>query len=304
MRITSGGLIGINTNSPFNFGSGSGMVDVRSQNVDAVSGVFVSNSNATARLTMYINNAATAIIGTSTNHALAFATQDTEKMRITSGGNVSIGNTNNTYKLDVSGQVKSTQYLIAPDGANNVYNFIDATDTYTGAYSLQAGGGSAGYGGSLVMFGHSHATKPGYVVAGISVGSGGKFTVNDQANGGGTEVFTVNAVGAATFASNVTANGFKSYSGTSSIASGASSIIHTMSANGLYTVQVIITAGSLIYSAAAIFYAHYSNAQYIKVLDLYDGNNVTLDNSGSGIRITNDGFATFTWAWSITFQPF
>jgi hypothetical protein len=41
------------------------------------------------------------------------------------------------------------------------------------------------------MFGHSHATTPGYVVAGISAGSGGKFTVNDQANGGGTEVFTV-----------------------------------------------------------------------------------------------------------------
>jgi hypothetical protein len=37
------------------------------------------------------------------NRALVFATNDTERMRITSAGNVSIGNTNDTYKLDVSG---------------------------------------------------------------------------------------------------------------------------------------------------------------------------------------------------------
>ena len=115
----------------------------------------------------------------------------TERMRITSGGNVSIGNTNNTYKLDVTGQIKSTQYLIAPDGTNNVYNIVDATNTYAGLYTMQAGGGSAGYGGSISLFGHSHATKPGYVNIGISVGSNGKFTVTDQANASGTEIFVV-----------------------------------------------------------------------------------------------------------------
>jgi hypothetical protein len=33
---------------------------------------------------------------------------EVERMRITSSGNVSIGNTNNTYKLDVTGQVRAT----------------------------------------------------------------------------------------------------------------------------------------------------------------------------------------------------
>ena len=77
-----------------------------------------------------------------------------------------------------------------------------------------------------------------------------------------------------------------------------------MGDNGLYTVSIIVTAGSLIYSAAAIFYAHNSNAQFVKALDLYDGANVTLDNSGSGIRITNNGFSTLTWSWSILYQRF
>ena len=103
-----------------------------------------------------------------------------------------------------SSSVKSTQYLIAPNGITTVYNIVDSDQTYAGAYSLQAGGGSGGYGGSLVMFGHSHATKPGYVVAGISAGSGGKFTVNNAGNGGGTELFTVDVNGVATFSSTIT----------------------------------------------------------------------------------------------------
>jgi hypothetical protein len=77
-----------------------------------------------------------------------------------------------------------------------------------------------------------------------------------------------------------------------------------MGDNGLYTVQIIVGGGSLIYSAAAIFYSHSNNGQFVKTIDLYDGANVTLDQSAGAIRITNNGFATLTWNWSIIFQPF
>jgi hypothetical protein len=40
-------------------------------------------------------------VGTSTNHPLAFATNNTERMRITSGGNVGIGTTSPAYTLDI-----------------------------------------------------------------------------------------------------------------------------------------------------------------------------------------------------------
>ncbi len=46
-----------------------------------------------------------AYFGTNTNHPLMFQTNELERMRINAGGNVSIGNTNNTYKLDVSGDI-------------------------------------------------------------------------------------------------------------------------------------------------------------------------------------------------------
>lgn len=92
MRITTAGLVGINTTTPFNFGSGSGMLDVRSQNTGSVSGVFVSNSDASARMTMYINPGTGATIGTSTNHFVQVVTNDTERVRIKSSGIVNLSN--------------------------------------------------------------------------------------------------------------------------------------------------------------------------------------------------------------------
>ena len=143
---------------------------------------------------------------------------------------------------------------------------------------------------------------------GFTVGSDGSYLLRDYTSG--TNVFTVSTSGASTFSSSVTAGGrvvgtgFKSYSGEISIASGVTSTIYTMGDNGLYTVQIIVGGGSLIYSAAAIFYAHSNNGQFVKTIDLYDGANVTLDQSSGAIRITNNGFATLTWNWSIIFQAF
>jgi len=87
--------------------------------------------------------------------------------------------------------VTATRYYITPNGSNPVYNIVNSDSTYAGSYIIQAGGGSAGFGGGLITYGHSHATKPGWVTAGISVGSGGKFSVNNQGLGGGTDLFVV-----------------------------------------------------------------------------------------------------------------
>ncbi|GMF34322.1 unnamed protein product [Phytophthora lilii] len=51
---------------------------------------------------MDINNVSP-IFGTVTNHPLRMMTNNSQKLIINSGGNVSIGNSNNTYKLDVAG---------------------------------------------------------------------------------------------------------------------------------------------------------------------------------------------------------
>ncbi len=80
-----------------------------------------------------------------------------------------------------------------PDAVVGV--LVNSDATYTGRVLFQAGKGSSTYGGGLLLYGNSNATYPGYVIAGISSGSGGKFAVNTTGTGGGTNIFTVDASG-------------------------------------------------------------------------------------------------------------
>jgi len=57
--------------------------------------------------------------------ATIFATNSTEKMRVNTSGNVSIGNTNNTFKLDVTGTARYTGQLRLES------TITDGTNTYT-----------------------------------------------------------------------------------------------------------------------------------------------------------------------------
>jgi hypothetical protein len=127
--------------------------------------------------------------------------QPTERMRITSGGAVCL-----------SSSIRATMYCVAPNGTNTIYTIVDSDQTFAGQWSWQAGAGSAGYGGSVVVYGHAHATRPGFISAGISSGSGGKFTVMSAGNGSGVDVFTVNTSGLSCFAGTVCAPCFATIS--------------------------------------------------------------------------------------------
>jgi len=93
-------------------------------------------------------------------------------------------------------------FRLTPSVGAARYIILDgATAAATGTLQLQAGGGSASFGGGLIMYSASHATKPGWVSAGLSSQGGNFFTVNNQGTGVGTDVFTVSSAG------NVVANG-------------------------------------------------------------------------------------------------
>lgn len=73
-------------------------------------GIGLEHTDNTIGLISYVNIADLvfnqgAYFGTNTNHNLIFQTNQLERMRINAGGNVSIGNTNNTYALDITGDV-------------------------------------------------------------------------------------------------------------------------------------------------------------------------------------------------------
>jgi hypothetical protein len=72
------------------------------------------------------------------------------------------------------------------------------TGSYAGVLRIQAGGISAAFGGGIALYGHSHASKPGDVVLGISQDSGGSFRVNSDGVDTGTDRLEVTETGAFT----------------------------------------------------------------------------------------------------------
>lgn len=99
--------------------------------------------------------------------------------------------------LSVTGTTTTTGHLsLTANGTVARYvGLMASTDTYAGKLVVQAGGGSTGYGGAINLYGHSHATKPGDVVAGISLDSGGKFRVNSGGLDDGTDYLVVSSTG-------------------------------------------------------------------------------------------------------------
>lgn len=93
--------------------------------------------------------------------------------------------------------ITNTNFGLTGVSAGSAYVLLPSdTGTYTGNLVMQAGGGSALYGGAVITYGAGHATKPGWVTIGLgSASAGRKLTVNNQGLGGGTDVFSVDYLG-------------------------------------------------------------------------------------------------------------
>jgi hypothetical protein len=157
MRITANGEIGIGTDSPgFLFD-----VSNTSTAVDYTAGRFISSAAGSGESRTWLkvekgSNYGGAIggyISQGVGSGVLFGTQNgsstpTERMRITSGGNVGIGTTSTPWRFNVTGAVRSIQ--IRQSNTNNAdkYSFMSAghytSDTYTDGFTLIGGIGSSG----------------------------------------------------------------------------------------------------------------------------------------------------------------
>jgi hypothetical protein len=183
----NGGNVGIGTTSPdrqlqiheSTSGTSTAKFTNSTTSEDGDTGFFVG-INGSEQPILYGYNNTDMIIGTN----------GSERMRITSAGNVGIGTTSPTQKLDVNGNIG-----LSGNGTGNRWILLNETNTYAGTLRIQAGAGSAAYGGAINMYGHSHATNPGDVAVGISNGSGGSFRVNSTGIDTGTDLFIVKSSG-------------------------------------------------------------------------------------------------------------
>ena len=114
MRITSAGNVGIGTTAPTTYSLAGRHLELN----DAGGGYSFIHCNTTSVKSFYAANesAGLAALFTFSNHALTFGTNNAERMRITSGGNVLIGKTSdNGYKLQVLGSISATSFFETSD---------------------------------------------------------------------------------------------------------------------------------------------------------------------------------------------
>jgi hypothetical protein len=105
MRITSGGNVGIGTTAPTTYSLAGRHLELN----DAGGGYAFYHCNTTTVKSFYASNESALLTAlfTFSNHPLTFGTNNTERMRITSGGNLLVGTTTDlSIKLLVSGNMR------------------------------------------------------------------------------------------------------------------------------------------------------------------------------------------------------
>jgi uncharacterized protein YaiE (UPF0345 family) len=127
MRITSAGNVGIGTTSPFSQGTSPTSLEIAGANFGQL---FVSANSGAARGTLMARNGTSDVyIGAITNSPLAFGTNDTERMRITSGGTLCVKRTSapsSAYSMAIQ---EAIMMAVSTNG-NNMINFFNQSDTY------------------------------------------------------------------------------------------------------------------------------------------------------------------------------
>jgi hypothetical protein len=279
-HITSSGIF----ESGSNVGIGTSTPSTKFDVAGTLGNFQIASSGAEIFLTRNENNDILATGGTSSGITIgaqsyvrfSTGTGYTERVRINSSGSVTIGTTSLTGW-------GANDRILKIQGSSGV-SVVQAVSSDAGCAVWLYSGASSSDNPSIIY------TKD------LRFGS-----ATDLGTGGYNERMRIASSGQV-----IAPYGYQSFKGSVSIAASATATIYTMAqasaADGVYYVYCRLNGGSAIYMASAIVTALAANNELF-ISNTRTGANVGLSVSGRDIRITNGGFGTFTWQWSILFQP-
>ena len=199
--------------------------------------------------------------------AIIFGTGTFEKMRMTASGNLSIGNTNDTYKLDVNGTGRFSDSVYVND--NKIFGLRTSTNEYSIQYrdlDFRLIGSSDSSTQRLFSFGY--------------------YTSNNVAGTWNQKASINSYTGAATFSSSVTANSTSGISGTftSNTFFGSIDLENTGgTATGKWNVQAV--SGAQIGGSAGSSFGIYSYGASAYRLFINSSGNVGIGTSSPAVTL-------------------
>lgn len=129
MRITSAGNVGIGTSTP------NSATNYSTLSVNGSSGGQITWQTGGSLIGYAYNTVNGLVLGANTDKILVFDAGSSERMRITSGGNVGIGTTNPVGRLDVNGSI----------GGGGIVRLTDAQAECSIGYRINGSTGSTGW---------------------------------------------------------------------------------------------------------------------------------------------------------------
>ena len=145
MRIDSSGNVGVNNTSPAVLATTTQVAIKANINGDSMFVAQNSNGLTTAKFGFqYTGSIDQPVIGSQTNHPFLFLTNNTERMRIDSSGNVGIGTASPDQKLVVSGNTTSAIQRIFNLNAVNTYQ-MSFHNSVGEVGTISTGSGSTAY---------------------------------------------------------------------------------------------------------------------------------------------------------------
>ena len=172
------------------YGTGSQIVRIRDTSATGYSGLTLATSGTQA-YSIGVGGASETAFSVANKFFVYDSLAGAMRIALDTSGNVGIGTSSPTSKLDVAGNISASG---AGTGTRYI-SLMNETSTYAGALTLQAGGGSSGFGGGVTLYGHSHATYPGAVWIGKSANSATGIIFGDGGNGVLNEYMRLNGTG-------------------------------------------------------------------------------------------------------------